>query len=135
MSPMVIQIFKVRVMQLVPMALRETRDPWRSLLTSANGHGRHSDHKAKESTIIMPNIMWEEPCMPQSRASSPQQGYCVSLGISLGSYRTTQLAPQPLMFPCELPPHIAQYPFEIVSQRGGIARSFLVFTGYRASIR
>ena len=32
------------------------------------------------------------------------------------------------------PPHIAQYPFEIVSQRGGIAPICLVFIGYRASI-
>ena len=31
----------------------------------------------------------------------------------------------------DIPPHIAQYPFEIVSQRGV---SHLVFTGYRASI-
>ena len=35
---------------------------------------------------------------------------------------------------CEIPPHIAQYPFEIVSQGGGIARFCLVFIGYRASI-
>ena len=35
---------------------------------------------------------------------------------------------------CEIPPHIAQYPFEIVSQRGGIAPICLVFIGYRASI-
>ena len=34
---------------------------------------------------------------------------------------------------CEIPPHIAQYPFEIVC-RGGIARFCLVFIGYRASI-
>ena len=31
-------------------------------------------------------------------------------------------------------PHIAQYPFEIVSRRGGVAPICLVFIGYRASI-
>ena len=34
----------------------------------------------------------------------------------------------------DTPPHIAQYPFEIVSQRG-VSRAFcLVFKGYRTSI-
>ena len=35
---------------------------------------------------------------------------------------------------CEIPPHIAQYPFEIVSQRGVSHPICLVFIGYRASI-
>ena len=33
---------------------------------------------------------------------------------------------------CEIPPHIAQYPFEIVSQRG-VSHAFALI-GYRASI-
>ena len=40
----------------------------------------------------------------------------------------------PLAAQCEIPPHIAHYPFEIVSQRGGITPICLVFIGYRASI-
>ena len=35
---------------------------------------------------------------------------------------------------CEIPPHIAQYPFEIVSQRGVSHPFALFFIGYRASI-
>ena len=34
----------------------------------------------------------------------------------------------------EIPPHIAQYPFEMGIAEGGIARFCLVFIGYRASI-
>ena len=53
---------------------------------------------------------------------------------SLGVISVSFLAAQ-----CEIPPHIAQDPFEIVSQRGGIAEGgiapiYLVFIGYRASI-
>ena len=35
---------------------------------------------------------------------------------------------------CEMPPHIAQYPFETASQRGVSHAFCLVFIGYRASI-
>ena len=59
---------------------------------------------------------------PVSRAYPPVPA--VLLPMSL-----TTLAAQ-----CEITPHTAQYPFEIVSQRGGIASICLVLTGYRAII-
>ena len=40
----------------------------------------------------------------------------------------------PLAAQCEIPPHIAQYPFEIVLRRGVSHAFCLVFIGYRASI-
>ena len=48
--------------------------------------------------------------------------------------QNTTVAPLLLAAQCEIPPHIAQYPFEIVSQRGvSHAMPFcLVFIGYRA---
>ena len=40
----------------------------------------------------------------------------------------------PLAAQCEIPPHIAQYPFEIVSQRVVSHEFCLVFIEYRARI-